>query len=100
MRFLLLICLFWTVVACTGDSPEDADFYESIGEQIRTARINKGISQAELAAEVKLSQNSLSLIEDGMATPIHDKILAIEAYLDADFEINGKPIEVYLETNQ
>lgn len=56
----------------------------AIGEQIRQFRLIKGISQEELAKAVKISQNSLSLIEDGLATPIFNKITAIEDFLEVE----------------
>lgn len=58
--------------------------YRSIGEQIRKERIIKGLTQKELADAVSISQNALSLIEDGLATPIHQKIVAIEEYLGVE----------------
>ncbi|MCH2046565.1 MAG: helix-turn-helix domain-containing protein [Saprospiraceae bacterium] len=57
-----------------------------IGEQIRAARIEKGISQEELANAIEMTQSSLSLIEDGLATPVQEKLVAIETYLGVRFE--------------
>lgn len=62
--------------------------YRSIGEQIRKERIRRGMTQLQLAEAVSLSQNALSLIEDGLATPIQHKIIAIEEYLGIDLIIN------------
>jgi ribosome-binding protein aMBF1 (putative translation factor) len=41
----------------------------------------KGMTQEELAIAVNMSQNSLSLIEDGYATPILHKMEAFESIL-------------------
>lgn len=62
--------------------------YRSIGEQIRKERLRKGMSQQQLAEAVSLSQSALSLIEDGLATPIQHKIIAIEEYLGIELVIN------------
>ena len=80
----------------------DPQFYKSIGFQIREQRILKGISQQELADAVEITQNGLSLIEDGLATPIHTKLIAIQDYLDVEFIIDGKQtrIEDYLKNRQ
>ena len=58
-----------------------------IGELIRKERISKGLTQEELARAINISQNSLSLIEDGLATPIHYKIKEIEYLLDISLNI-------------
>ncbi|MCP4442129.1 MAG: helix-turn-helix transcriptional regulator [Aureispira sp.] len=90
--WLTLIC-----IACNSTKSVDSNFYKSIGEQIRESRIDQNISQEELAEAVGLTQNSLSLIEDGLATPIHDKILDIQYYLETEFVVEGKKIEAYLK---
>ncbi len=65
--------------------------YRSIGEQIRAERIKKGLSQQQLAEAVSISQNALSLIEDGLATPIYHKITAIQEYLQVELVFNLPP---------
>jgi len=90
--FLLLSML----VVCSCNSAKNTDSYDvltkeqyrSIGEQIRKERINKGMTQQQLAEGVSLSQNALSLIEDGLATPIQHKIVAIEEYLGIELIIH------------
>lgn len=57
----------------------------TLGEQIRTERIRQRYSQAELAAAVGMSSEALSMIEDGLAEPIHEKIFAIQLYLNVQF---------------
>ena len=91
---LLLFVLFIGSIACnSAKKPENTDIlskeqYRSIGEQIRKERIRKGMTQQQLAEAVSLSQNALSLIEDGLATPIQHKIIAIEEYLGIELIIN------------
>ena len=96
-QLLLLAWLTLICAACTTSKTVDSNFYKSIGEQIRESRIEQGISQQELAEAVGLSQSSLSLIEDGLATPIHEKILDIQFYLETEFKVDGKKIEAYLK---
>lgn len=96
-KLLLFAWLTLICVACNSNKTADPDFYRSIGEQIREHRIEQGISQQELAEAVGLSQSALSLIEDGLATPIHDKILDIQFYLETEFIVEGKKIEAYLK---
>ena len=96
----LMLCL---LVACQSPTASNSkDMYQDIGQQIRTQRLAKGLSQQQLADEVGMTQNSLSLIEDGLATPIHTKIIAIQQHLDFTFQFNGpyKTIEEYLEAAQ
>ena len=59
------------------------------------------MTQQALADEVNISQNSLSLIEDGLATPIHTKLILIQDYFQVKFKINGKfaRIETFLEVD-
>ena len=90
-------------MACQSQNgPVSKDMYHHIGQQIRAERLAQGISQQELADEVGMTQSSLSLIEDGLATPIHTKIIAIQKHLDLTFELNGPyhTIEEYLEAAQ
>lgn len=78
--------LFLFLASCKSSKPSKTELetYRMIGEKIRTERIKRGMTQAELSKAVGLSQNSLSLIEDGLATPIEHKIEAIENYLQLD----------------
>ncbi|WP_052599259.1 helix-turn-helix domain-containing protein [Aureispira sp. CCB-QB1] len=100
-RIFLLVFAANLFIACEATQKQDLgkDFYKSIGAQIREERLQKGISQQDLADAVGVTQNGLSLIEDGLATPIHTKLIAIQNYLDVKFKFNGKyaTIEEYLE---
>lgn len=98
--YMLMLCL---LVACQSmGSTSSSEMYRHIGQQIRAERLAQGISQQQLADEVNMTQSSLSLIEDGLATPIHTKIIAIQKYLNLTFELNGPyhTIEEYLEAAQ
>lgn len=100
-RIFLLVFAVNFFVACESSKKKDmeTDFYKSIGTQIREERIQRGISQQDLADAVGVTQNGLSLIEDGLATPIHTKLIAIQNYLEVKFKFNGQytTIEEYLD---
>lgn len=84
--FIRLFCCFLLVVllqSC-GSSKTDNNQDRAVGEQIRQARLKKGISQAEMATALGISQNAVSLIEDGFAAPIHTRHKEIEDYLQID----------------
>ncbi|MFK7798223.1 MAG: helix-turn-helix domain-containing protein [Aureispira sp.] len=102
-KIILLTCWVLLLFACQGQTTvEDAEIYKSIGEQIRTERLKQGISQQQLADEVGITQGSLSLIEDGLATPIHNKLLDIETYLGMTVLLKGphKTIQEYVNAKQ
>lgn len=103
-RIFLLVFVANLFVACETTEKKDlnTDFYKTIGAQIREERLKQGVSQQDLADEVGVTQNGLSLIEDGLATPIHTKLIAIQNYLNVKFKFNGKytTIEEYLESQE
>jgi ribosome-binding protein aMBF1 (putative translation factor) len=82
MQLFFFILLFYS---CQNSrlilKSEDNYFKTSLGEIIRKQRMIKGMTQEELAIAVNMSQNSLSLIEDGYATPILHKMEAFESIL-------------------
>jgi|TARA_R110000803_G_scaffold64080_1_gene124901 ribosome-binding protein aMBF1 (putative translation factor) len=69
--------------------------YVSIGEQIRKERLKQNLSQQELADKVNMTQNALSKVEDGLATPIHMKLFEIQDVLGVEFTIKGKKLMDY-----
>jgi transcriptional regulator with XRE-family HTH domain len=86
-----LILLF----SCQSNTAKlSPSFYKSIGGQIRTIRLEQGMSQQALADSVGITQNALSLIEDGLATPIHTKLIAIENFFEVTFIIEGEQISI------
>lgn len=103
-RIFLLVFAANLFIACESSKKKDlnAAFYKTIGAQIREERLQKGISQQDLADAVGITQNGMSLIEDGLATPIHTKLIAIQNYLDVKFKLNGEhtTIEAYLESTK
>lgn len=87
-------------MACQQNTEDKTlNAYQHIGIQIRQERLAHGLSQQQLADAVGMTQTSLSLIEDGLATPIHTKIIAIQDYLSMTFELDDKhqTIEEYLK---
>lgn len=103
-RIFLLVFVANLFIACGASEKKDlnTDFYKTIGAQIREERLLQGVSQQDLADAVGVTQNGLSLIEDGLATPIHTKLIAIQNYLNVKFKFNGKytTIEAYLENKE
>ena len=103
-RIFLLVFVANLFIACEATEKKDlnTDFYKTIGAQIREERLHQGVSQQDLADAVGVTQNGLSLIEDGMATPIHTKLIAIQNHLNVTFKLNGKhtTIEAYLESKE
>lgn len=102
MRESIFLLSFWALFffSCQNSAPQlPPAFYKSIGNQIRTIRIEKGMTQQALADSVGITQNGLSLIEDGLATPIHTKLVDIENFLNTTFVIDGEQISIehYLE---
>lgn len=97
-QFLMFLILFLMISCNDGSDKLPDEIYNKIGLEIREARILRGLTQQELADSVDLTQNSLSLIEDGMATPMHTKIIEIQYFLDTVFYIDSKntTIEEYL----
>jgi DNA-binding XRE family transcriptional regulator len=77
---ILFLLSFLLLYGCK-DKPKTI----SIGEQIRQARLKQNLSQSELAKAVGLDAANLSLIEDGLATPIRPKIEAIQNFLQTNF---------------
>jgi putative transcriptional regulator len=54
----------------------------ALGEQIRTARLKKEISQAELAARIGKDDTSISRLENGKVNPTYTYLLQIAQGLE------------------
>ena len=63
--------------------------YRSIGTQIRKHRVIKGYSVKELADAVQMSEQSLLLVEKGLATPIYTKLISLQEVLNAEFVLSN-----------
>lgn len=55
--------------------------------QIRAYRINDGISQRELSRRSGVTQNIISRMENGLATPQFETLIKLAETLDLDVEI-------------
>jgi ribosome-binding protein aMBF1 (putative translation factor) len=86
--FVILLFVLSFVSCKTASELPIVKKMPSIGEQIRYERISKGLSQKELADAVKLSAEVLSLVEDGLATPLPSKVAAIQEYLGIELVYN------------
>jgi len=84
----LLLFLIISIVFCSCSSARKINFLNKLpdlGIQIKEQRKQKGYSIKELAAAVKMSEQSLRLIEKGQATPIYPKLISIQEFLNAEF---------------
>jgi transcriptional regulator with XRE-family HTH domain len=54
----------------------------SVGALVRTWRLQRGLSQLDLAVEAEISQKHLSFIESGRSTPSRDMVLQLAEHLD------------------
>jgi transcriptional regulator with XRE-family HTH domain len=57
---------------------------KNIGSIIRERRINKGMSQTELAEKAKITQTFLSLVEHGVRVPSYDVLHRIAEIIGED----------------
>jgi transcriptional regulator with XRE-family HTH domain len=64
-------------------SPEVA-LYQALGNRIRTARTQRGLSQLQLAEAVNLTRSSLSNVEHGKQRVLAHVLVAIGQALDVD----------------
>lgn len=95
IRYKYLAVLgFFFILGCENKSNRSAQLSADVGPQIRAIRLAYGMTQKALADSIGIGQNALSLIEDGMATPIHLKLIEIETYFDTTFEIGGERIKI------
>jgi len=60
-----------------------------LGEQIRFARLEKKISQKELADQVGLTKLNIEKIEKGLVYPQRDVMLRMQQVLEKEFSTEG-----------
>lgn len=65
---------------------------DGIGQQIKEARMNIGVSQEELASAIGLSKENLQTIEKGVAVPTRDIIVEIEETLGIEIILDSATI--------
>jgi predicted transcriptional regulator len=87
LLFLTLSAFFYSCLPVKA-SHANCD-YLSIGTQIKKQRIKKGYSVKELANAVKMSEQSLLLVEKGLATPIYSKLISLQELLNAEFVLTN-----------
>ena len=63
----------------------------SIGERIKSARINAGLSQQALAGKMGLSKMAISKYENGMVTPNSTALIALSEALEVGVEFFFRP---------
>lgn len=78
------------------NQPSSIDLTDSdlIGSQIKRSRLKRGLSQAELAAQVGLSREAIAAYESGRVRLLDDMIarIAIALSVSADVLLGLKPI--------
>ena len=65
---------------------------KDLGLNIKMLRIKQGLSQEELAEQVKISRNSISLIETGKINPTILKVIDITKALNVDINALVKDV--------
>ena len=63
--------------------------YVKIGQRVKTARIEKGLTQADLGAMVGCSNNHLSHIEVGQTKVSLSMLLKLSSPLEKNFHLCG-----------
>lgn len=77
-----------------------------MGEKIKTLRLNKGISQNELATELNLSRQTISKWENNRSLPDIENIILLSQYFETDLlelaniNINGADIKQKNKTGE
>lgn len=66
----------WTVA--------EREFYAAFGEQVRTARVQRGLSQSDLAAVLDYHRTSIGGIENGRQAPSAFQFITIMDVLDIE----------------
>lgn len=62
--------------------------YINIGKQIQIARMEKQLTQEELAQELHLSTQQIRNIENGSSVPVKEVVFAIEETLETTFSMD------------
>jgi len=91
-NYLLLFCLGLLLSGCESKQNVANLANNPIGEQIRKARLSQQISQQQLADSLRMSAVSLSLIEDGFASPLPYKLKQMERMLNTRFDWDSSAV--------
>lgn len=65
-----------------GVTPKHGDFSKQIAAELRSARLKKGLTQAELAQRAGLKQSAVSKLESGKSNPTAGLVEAYAAALE------------------
>ncbi len=71
------------------DSKRESSIIFPISEQIKIARLEKQISQKELAVRVGLTKMNVERIEKGQLVPANDVLDKLEKELNVQLNLNG-----------
>ncbi|ONJ32859.1 helix-turn-helix domain-containing protein [Burkholderia cenocepacia] len=64
------------------NSPTTAHFIRALGDEVRTRRQTKKLTQVGLATRANVHPNTISLVERAQIVPKIDALLALAAALD------------------
>ena len=72
------------------------------GDQVRSYRTRKGLTQADLAEKTDLSLDMIGRIERGVASPSFNSLVAIAEVLDVPVAVllGGKPVSAGTDTRK
>lgn len=81
------------------DEEKRKQWRQSIIDKLVQARIEKGLTQADLAKLVGMQPSNISRLENGVHSPSLDLILKIASILEVDININNPEKTVISESN-
>jgi transcriptional regulator with XRE-family HTH domain len=73
----------------TRNWKQELSVKKDLGEQIRRARTDCGLTQTELAHEIGVSRQMIARYEAGKAMPSIDVLARAAIILDVDFDVDG-----------
>ncbi len=79
-------------LGCNSKQNVSTANFNGIGEQIRKARLGRELSQEQLADSIQISAAALSLIEDGLASPLPHKLKQIKLILNSHFDWDSSAV--------
>ena len=74
-----------------GSDEQFAERYEDIGRQVTEQRLNRELSQAELASLCATTQSAIARLEGGGRAPRVDTLLRVANALDCELLVRLRP---------
>ncbi|AWG29441.1 MULTISPECIES: helix-turn-helix domain-containing protein [Burkholderia cepacia complex] len=82
------------------NSPTTAHFIRALGDEVRTRRQTKKLTQVGLATRANVHPNTISLVERAQIVPKIDALLALAAALDTSLSQLVKAAETRADLRQ